>query len=290
MATIKLKRMKASWASFIVGVAAFMVVAALNDRVWAKIYPENRESNLVALCVGVDEYQDKRLPKLLFCADDAKKMVDVLRDVGAREKACFALTNRGATNVEIRQEIDAILDDAGPESTVVILLAGNGFETKDGEVWFCPSDFDADNWEETAISIGELRDRLIDDDARFKLLIVDACRELSPFETKYQRRALSRATRAIKPKSSFALLFSCQSLGRAYEDQTLDGGVFTHFIAETLRERRGGGLRVSGLWRAASQKTRDWTKKGGFVKEQIPTCDIEGVDFFIGYEPSPSDK
>ena len=282
--------MKAGWASFVVGVAALMVVAALNDKVWAAMRVVRRTNNLIVLCAGVDEYQDKRLPKLLFCADDANKMVDVLRDVGAREKACLALTNQEATNVEIRQGIDAILEDAGPESTVVIMLAGNGFETNDGEVWFCPSDFDLDNWEETAISIGELRDRLIDDDARFTLLIVDACRELPPFETESQRRTLARATREIKPQSSFALLFSCQSLGLAYEDQTLNGGVFTHFIAETLRERRSGGLRVSGLWRAASQKTRDWTKRGGFVKEQIPTCDIEGVDFFIGYEPSPSDK
>jgi uncharacterized caspase-like protein len=137
------------------------------------------------------------------------------------------------TRNNVVQIIQLVCRSAGSDDFVLIALNGHGIQIGDAQ-YFCPSDMDDQETrlEETAISIDWIYKTLEESNAKFKLLVVDACRD-NPFRG---RRSALVADMGITrdPPPGIALLRSCGPGETSLEDPRFQKGVFTHFLLEGL--------------------------------------------------------
>lgn len=151
-----------------------------------------------ALLVGVDEYET--LTPLEYASSDVRKLRDALVEIGFPSDSIRTFVSDGRirerpSRKRIWAALDEMLAASGPDSTVLVALSGHGFETKNRGAAFCPEDVEVETFggrkvvnPETAILIEDVAERLRKDDAKFKLLIVDACREPASTERSATRR------------------------------------------------------------------------------------------------------
>lgn len=255
---------------------------------------EKGDETCAALLVGVDQYASELARPLHYACSDAKKISDALIADGFPAKNIRILVGDGPigdrpTRDAFFAAFDELLAKSGPESCVLVALVGHGFDTPDGRSAFCPEDVEVKLSStgmptvkaETAILLDDVVERLRQDDARFKLLIVDACREPATIA----RAALATPRSFSWPDASgLAFLQSCGSSEFSWEHPDLKGGVFTAFFAEGLRgaadENGDGGISFLELCGVVSRKTQGFTKNN-CASVQTPRCNLDIADFYL---------
>ena len=189
-----------------------------------------------AVLVGVNNYI--KLANLRYCVNDIKAIEASLLQTGFNKENVFTLTTGAAEKDlpmrnNIVQIIQLVCRSAGPDDIVFIALNGHGVQIGDVQ-YFCPSDMDdqEDRLEETAVSIEWIYKTLEDSQAKFKVLVVDACRD-NPFGGR--RSALVADMKITRdPPLGIALLRSCGPGETSLEDSNFKKGIFTHFFLEGL--------------------------------------------------------
>jgi len=250
-----------------------------------------------AILVGVDEYET--LDPLEYASSDARKLRDALVEIGFPSETIRTFVSDGRirerpSRDRILKALDETLAASGPDSTVLIALSGHGFETEDGDAAFCPEDVDAKNIDgkiivssETAILIEDVAERLKADDARFKMLIVDACRE--PASTEKSAATRTRSFSPIPDANGVAFLQSCESREFSWEHPELEGGVFTAFFAEGLRGAADadgdGGVSFLDVCNYATSQTQRFVRDKRDAR-QTPFYRFSGVVDFWLKEPT----
>ena len=246
-----------------------------------------------ALLVGVDEYET--LTPLEYASSDMRKLRDALVEIGFPSNSIRMFVSDGRirerpSREKILKALDEMLAASGPDSTVFIALSGHGFETEDGDAAFCPEDVEA--WKdgernvvsaETAILIEDVARRLKKDDAKFKLLIVDACRE--PASTERSATGKARSFSPIAEPNGVAFLQSCDTQQLSWEHPELGGGVFSAFFAEGLRGAADsdgdGGVSFLDVCNYAISRTQSFVREKRDAS-QTPFYRFTGVrDFWL---------
>ncbi|MBQ2790320.1 MAG: SUMF1/EgtB/PvdO family nonheme iron enzyme [Thermoguttaceae bacterium] len=246
-----------------------------------------------ALLVGVDEYET--LTPLEYASSDMRKLRDALVEIGFPSDSIRMFVSDGRirerpSREKILKALDEMLAASGPDSTVFIALSGHGFETEDGDAAFCPEDVEA--WKdgernvvsaETAILIEDVARRLKKDDAKFKLLIVDACRE--PASTERSATGKARSFSPIAEPNGVAFLQSCDTQQLSWEHPELGGGVFSAFFAEGLRGAADsdgdGGVSFLEVCNYAMSRTQSFVREKRDAS-QTPFYRFTGVrDFWL---------
>ncbi len=192
----------AALATAFVACSAFCVWGAERRGMEARSATENA-SELYALLVGVDDYGGT-LKTLKYAGSDVERVAVALEKSGfPRENIRKFVSGAGESSRPSRERILAALDEivrkSGPNSTIFIAFSGHGFETvEDGAAAFCPTDarveFGGANGDEpyvlkdSAILMSDVVEKLQKDDAKFKMLIVDACREPASTESGASKR------------------------------------------------------------------------------------------------------
>ncbi|MBR4103388.1 MAG: caspase family protein, partial [Thermoguttaceae bacterium] len=247
------------------------------------------------LLVGVDAYvADGVLPTLQHASSDVRKLRDALTDeIGFAPESIRTFVSDGLPRERPQREaimaaFDEILAASGPDSTVVIALSGHGFETENGDAAFCPEDVDAkfDGEKvvvnkESAILIKEIAKELEADDAGFKLLIVDACR--NPIATARSASGARSFSRVADPEG-VAFLQSCASGQVSYEHPDLNGGVFTHYFTEGLKGAADldgdGGFTFNDVCDYAKSQTKRFVDDE-LREKQTPFTTSSFTDFWL---------
>lgn len=208
-----------------------------------------------ALLIGVNDYE--RFRDLKFCEPDVTALGDQLAKLGFSKDKIKCLTTddpdrlRHPTYRNINEQLDALFAGLDEQSVLVIALSGHGgsFEFRDPssgsihkESYFCPLDARIDRPNETMISVRGIYDRLEKCPARFKLLLVDACRDKhfappggrSTVDAAKSMAAFSKSfTDGQLPKATLAMI-SCTSGEQSWEDAELGHGIFMHYFLEAL--------------------------------------------------------
>lgn len=248
------------------------------------------EGTCFALLIGVDKYDNLR--PLNYAGADAKALRDTLLKLGFSKENVWILTSDGyrreqPTKKNIEDALDEMLAETGPDSTVFVAFSGHGYETKDGVASFCPKDVEVEKKDgetyvakNTAITVGDVAARLRADDAKFKILFVDACRE--PATT---RSVGSGAARPFSKAdvSGLAFLQSCRSTQLSYEDAEFKGGIFTRYFIEGLSgaaERDDGGTSFLDVCGYAASKTKERALET-HKATQTPFYEFAGSDFWL---------
>jgi hypothetical protein len=204
-----------------------------------------------AIIIGIDRYDDERIPSLNYACADAKALYDVLTDeaFGAFTKENVQLlTDRKATRDNIITEIGTNLPKRlGRNDTVCIFFAGHGAPEpssrevlSDGtEKYLLPVEANLDRLRATAISMEEVQ-KWFEwvSAARQVIFFVDSC---------YSGQAGGRTIRMPGVRAGLSDSFltklggearfvftACGPNEVALEDPSLRHGVFTHYLVEGL--------------------------------------------------------
>ncbi len=254
-----------------------------------------------ALLVGVNQYLNGLTP-LNYAAADALALKETLVKIGFPEESVQVFftsvnVNEYPLKENIMKAFEEIVAKADESSAIFVSFSGHGFETRDGVAAFCPMDVKVDFSvsppvveKETAIVINDVAEALRNSKARFKMLVVDACRETASaknVDDAAKKRGFARAD-----ASGLAFLQSCDSGQLSYEHPALGrgGGVFTHYLIEGLEGKAAtadGGVSFLNACSYVSKKTQAFVSKT-FGKDQTPFQEFKGVDFWL-VEPKTSD-
>ena len=92
-----------------------------------------------ALIIGINDYEDSKIPDLETAVDDARSMAELLgKRYGFQVKL---LLNREATKKAIYQELRNLAVSAKPDDSVLIYYAGHGdLDRTYNDGWWIPAD------------------------------------------------------------------------------------------------------------------------------------------------------
>lgn len=242
-----------------------------------------------ALLVGVDDYAE--FADLKYAVADVEAIRGRLVELGFKPENIVELKSTSPANLRpsqryIRRQVDALLKAAGPNDLLFLHFSGHGFQS-DGVVRFAPEDAIATGDEEvvdpeTTISLTEIIERLKTSQAKFKWLIVDACRE-NPTGTR-SAAANARALKNIDPPKGMLVLQSCSEGELSYEDAENGRGLFTGRLLEAFDGKADfdgdGAMSALDVCKYVSEQTLAASKKR-FNAAQTPRATAEDFGDFI---------
>jgi len=254
-----------------------------------------------ALLIGVNDYVQGG--DLKYAVNDQVVFSRRLVEAGFSGKHIFSLLSGAKNakdqpfkrNIEIRLQTVTGLADEG--DFVLVAFSGHGVYVN-GESYICPADADPKSPKTTMIKVAEIYKALNKSKAAFKLIVVDACRNIplgaekrSLVDEKKSLRGFAK-TLAAAPRG--ILVLSSSAVGQvSYEDPRLKLGVFMAYLQYGLtgvadKEQGDGDGQVSllELYKYASNGTRLFVaKEHGTLQTPSLHGDITG-DFVIGTQPA----
>ncbi len=196
-----------------------------------------------AFLVGADDYADAL--DLACVKNDVEALAARLIEIGFEAENVTVLKTGGSfedfpTKANVETRFAAFLETLAPGDFVVVYLSGHGIQpTGSKESFFAPIDVKSSDPFGTAVSIDKMTAALGESDARFRWLIVDACRDdptnaKAIFKTKSAAGAKGLVD-PVKAPDSVCLLQSCAPGKFSYEGGAgLENGVFTLSLLEAL--------------------------------------------------------
>jgi WD40 repeat protein len=218
--------------------------ARADAHVSAPVVPRGSSAPLLPqlwiLSIGVDRYEDGRIPSLAYPAEDADSIAEMFR---RQEGQLFSKVNtlvindKNATKPTYANILDSLnyLSRAGQYDVALLFLAGHGFNDERGDFYFLPSDAalmdDGTPKRSRAVSWRDLKATL---DLPSKVLVfVDACH--SAGISGPQTRAIDSERLVKELQEANAVVFT-SSRGRelSQESATWMHGAFTYALLQGL--------------------------------------------------------
>ncbi|MFC1474916.1 caspase family protein [bacterium] len=227
-----------------IGVLVVVTVLVVSQAAWG----ESRRQ--YALIIGIDQYQDKRIPDLKNAVSDAKALRDVLvSDYGFKPENVRELYDADATRENI---LSKLLEFArmsfGKYGSLFIYYSGHGqFEPSIKSGFWIPHDADKDKYPSSYINNSELRDYLGGVKAKHTLVVSDSCFSgalLSSRATRdLDRSQGDRYFKEIMRRSSRKIMLSGGMKEEVADGSMLDKceghSIFACYFLEALRENDG---------------------------------------------------
>ena len=264
-----------------------------------KQWPDPRKSSMRrwAVLVGINHYGIS-FPTLRFCASDASEMQIVLTgwpDSGYTADRLRLLVGDSEAKTAvprsaILQELDDLIEKAGPEDQLLFYFAGHGEALSNNDVLLIPSDARPGRLlAHTAVSLAEVKRLLMLSQARSKIIILDACytgvptsadqgyRNLQSEQEEVERVA-SNVQRLAQHAEGLAILHA-GSRSPVREIPELGHGLFTHFLLQGLRGeanlRADTMITVTELYEYVRGQMDTWASSHG-GQTQYPTYELAG--------------
>ncbi|MDO4583372.1 MAG: SUMF1/EgtB/PvdO family nonheme iron enzyme [Planctomycetia bacterium] len=237
-----------------------------------------------AVLVGVTEYAT--MHDLRYTVRDVEAIREQLLKLGFEDENIYLLTTKNEdvakvpTQRNVERTIASVLSQAGVGDLVFFAFAGHGAQLGD-TAYFCTQDTIDEDISGTAVSITQAMDDLAKSEARFKWIVVDACRN-NPFR---QRVAGVRSIQKIdNPPEGIALFQSCAPDEFSYEDESVKHGLFTsNFVrglsGEADLNNDGSLTFLEVCTYTTNQTVRDVQTK--FQKHQRPYLTSSMSDFIL---------
>ena len=198
-------------------------------------FAANAQARKLALLVGVDDYAN--VPSLKCCVNDMKTLKAALIKIGFdNDDIQMLVTGSNSvrelpTKKKIEQSISDILSQAQSSDMVFFAFSGHGAQER-GNVYFCPPFADPEDLDKTCVSITKVMDDLAKSRAKFKWMVVDACRN-DPAQG--AKGIGGKGLQVVPaPPAGIALFQSCAEGEESWEDRASGNGYFTKNLAAAL--------------------------------------------------------
>ncbi len=207
---------------------------------------EAQRGEKYALVVGVRSYDPDELRDVQYAEADADGLARVLRQGGYKADNVLLMTQtEGASNPRflptaeaIRKELKRLAEVSKPEDGVVVALAGNGVQFRDGpRTYFCPAHAKLTD-KSTLIPFEEIYEVLGKSPASLKVVLLDVSHR-DPQSEKSREKSGALLESVARPQktsvpASLAALFSCAADEESYDHADLRHGVFFRHVIEGL--------------------------------------------------------
>ncbi|KYC40002.1 hypothetical protein WA1_29020 [Scytonema hofmannii PCC 7110] len=236
-------------------------------------------AKLWLLLVGVNQYQDERLPNLNYSALDCQGLAKAL--VGATEhfpqkeiKIYHDFAPQLPYLDTVRASLQEISTAARPQDTILFYFSGHGiFVPNTYQTFLCLANTQKDDILNTGLAIQELLQLLGKCPAQNQLVWLDACHSGGmTLRGATVAEPLLNATRqlvevlqkvAATSKGFYALL-SCDTDQQSWEFPELGHGVFTYYLMRGLQGEAAdsqGAISADGLYRYVYHQTLQYIDK-----------------------------
>ncbi|MCU0552450.1 MAG: caspase family protein, partial [Leptolyngbya sp. Prado105] len=233
---------------------------------------ETGQAKLWILLIGVNRYQDSRLPSLQYSAIDcqglAEALIDATQAFPERSMQIRHDFSVPATLSQVRESLTSIVESAQALDTVLIYFSGHGILAGEHPV-LCLADTQKDQLLETGLGMTELLEQLSQCHAQQQIVWLDACHSggmtlrgaALPNPTAQMMGLLGQ--RAVQSQGFYALL-SCDQSQQSWEFPELGHGVFTYFLMQGLRGAAAdatGTIDADGLYKYVYHQTLQYIDK-----------------------------
>lgn len=190
-----------------------------------------RPGKVWAVVVGVAAYH--HMPALRYTDDDAYRVYAFFKspEGGALpDDQIRILVDEEASLVHIRETIQDLFSQAGPDDLVLLYFSGHGVKGA-----FLPFDFDGYNQKLQHEEIGAL---LQDSPARYRICFADACHSGGLFAERSpsaQPELVNFYQDLFEAAQGTAIIMSSKSEETSLESSGLRQGVFSHFLIRGLK-------------------------------------------------------
>ena len=219
----------------------------------------------LAVIVGVNDYDDGRIPDLNFCVKDVEEIqkrltqycgYDSANVLVMHDKLDRKVRHRWPEKDNLEEQIKTWLALAGADDTVLFFFSGHGFlhQQDGGEPvgFLAPQDVDPERLEETGLRTRDVKDWLLKCKAKRKFLILDCChagaskgihdpsqplgKELGgkQLDVNALPKAVGGIETAIEVSEGLVVLASCTESETSAEWRDEEQGLFTYFLARGL--------------------------------------------------------
>jgi sulfatase modifying factor 1 len=248
-----------------------------------------------ALLIGVDEYEDGNIGRLVGAANDARALKRVLvRSAGFPEDQVVVLATgdgRGSepTRSNILERLSTVTRLAPKDGLLLFAFSGHGIDRK-GRAFLLPSDArmndDPNLLEDLSVSVDRVRQRIEYAGLQQVLVLLDACRN-DPGGRSTTPNPLTEAfTRGFqfdvrnREVSAFATVYATKVGERAWEDQKNKRGYFSQAVEAALSGRaaneRGEVTLAAMVSYLQIQVPKQVALALGPDRRQLPFARVEG--------------
>ncbi|GAP95452.1 WD40 domain-containing protein [Leptolyngbya sp. NIES-2104] len=211
------------------------------------------QAKLWVLLVGVSQYADRRFPILQYSTIDAQRLSDAFADATQEFPNTSVQVYHDQATVPtleaVRSGLEAIVNQAKPDDTVVFYFCGHGsIDSRLQQAVFCLADTQKDAMLQTGLSAIKLLGMLGSCAAKQQILWIDVChangmtaQSETPELLDSPVEQLSQMFRhSASQNSGFHALLSCDTPSGKGRQQSwkfpeLGHGIFSHFLIEGLR-------------------------------------------------------
>ncbi|MGE5343461.1 MAG: SUMF1/EgtB/PvdO family nonheme iron enzyme [Candidatus Omnitrophota bacterium] len=250
---------------------------------------QNNAGKRIAICIGINEYEDSTIGRLKKARNDAKQLGKVLMENGQFD-AVYVMTDDQEPRKEdypklinIKRRMDLLKGLINSQALVIFSFSGHGISNSRNEGFFLVADsYRNDQAFENTLKVSEIVQWLKEIGIKKSLLLLDACRE-----------NVIEGSRAVNLNMMPEERFSQAELGAvcyatkpgwfSYEDS--DYGVFTKYIIKGLggkadKEVSGNGdgiISFSELSAYVEENVTSWALRES--KYQKPYTQLLGEKF-----------
>jgi tetratricopeptide (TPR) repeat protein len=227
---------------------------------------QDRGKDVYAVIIGIDKYQDSRIPPLRYAVNDARVFYDMLTDPqhrGVMPDHIQLLLGQEATDRTIKKAIGTWLRrEAGEEDTVIIYYSGHGAPEGEKTYWVTYN-ADIDDLYSTALSNNEIADMLAQIKSKRIITFLDSCYSEATVKRRDQTKNVVTEIPLEKFTGEGRVVISASD-GRqlSVELHEYQHGVFTYYLLKGLKREadanNDGVVVVDEIW--------------DYIKEQVPAA------------------
>ncbi|OED35005.1 hypothetical protein AB833_31605 [Chromatiales bacterium (ex Bugula neritina AB1)] len=192
--------------------------------------PEDTE-NRYAVVVGVNGYQ--HYPPLDYSVADSDLLAEVLSRKGYQVRRLQNTEADPDSILDILRKTGELIQKSGGDGTLIFAFSGHGFQ-QDGTNYIATGSTHPDRLRQTALSIDRIKRVLRNNVPGRRILLIDACRN-DPTRSGASKRLNYIADTDAE---GLAILYSTAAGAWSWEDPKIGQGVFSHYVAKALDNRK----------------------------------------------------
>jgi formylglycine-generating enzyme required for sulfatase activity len=200
---------------------------------------KNNAGERWAICIGINDYEDRTIIDLKKARNDAKELGKVLKEYGQFDRVYVMTDDLNPRNedypklMNIKRKMDFLTGFIDPEDLVLFSFSGHGIANSKGEGFLVTTDSYRQNFQGSSLKVKEIIEWLKEVKVKKSLLLLDACREQFQ-EGKAMNLDGLKAERFLQAELG-AVFYSTKFGWFSYEDAYGNFGVFTRFVIDGLK-------------------------------------------------------
>lgn len=225
------------------GIILFIALAAAQSPTTRRLTHEEvakdneilEKSFKVALLVGIGDYDQSLtgIPELKYPVADIRAVASILKVQGYTP---IMLTDRQATAARIRQQLKYLADEVeAGKGTAIFYFSGHGFRIN-GENYLATYNTTLDELAQQGLAVSEVQNLLAATGAKQRVVFIDACRN----DPEAKSISGGRAFDQLQESEGLRILYSTGPGKVSYEDDALQQGVFSYYVAKGLHGDAAG--------------------------------------------------